>query len=53
MLEITSALVLRYFSAGNLDQTEGFYEGEIEITYANSTVETLYDVLNFYVRSDF
>tara|TARA_B110000908_G_scaffold116698_1_gene136760 strand:- start:3078 stop:3407 length:330 start_codon:yes stop_codon:yes gene_type:complete len=41
------------FSLGNLDQSEGFYEGEIEITHADSTVETIYDVLDFYLRSDF
>ena len=49
----STGIAIFAFSAGNLDQTDGFYEGEIEITYANSTVETIYDVLNFYVRSDF
>ena len=31
----------------------GDYEGEIEITFADSTVQTVYDVLKFKVREDF
>lgn len=31
----------------------GDYEGEIEITFSDSTVQTVYDVLKFKVREDF
>lgn len=31
----------------------GDYEGEIEITFADGTVQTVYDVLKFKVRADF
>lgn len=31
----------------------GDYEGEIEITFADTTVQTVYDVLKFKVREDF
>ena len=32
---------------------EGYYEGEIEITYADASKETIFKILNFYIRSDF
>lgn len=41
------------FSGTQLDLSEGYYEGEIEITYAGGTVETVFQVLDFYVRADF
>jgi hypothetical protein len=31
----------------------GDYEGEIEITFADNTVQTVYDLLKFKVREDF
>jgi hypothetical protein len=31
----------------------GDYEGEIEITFADSTVQSVYDILKFKVREDF
>lgn len=31
----------------------GDYEGEIQITFADSTVQTVYDLLKFKVREDF
>lgn len=36
-----------------LANSSGDYEGEIEITYADSTVHTVYDLLKFKVREDF
>jgi hypothetical protein len=32
---------------------QGPYEGEIEITFNDDTVQTVYDKLKFYVREDF
>lgn len=36
-----------------LQGAAGDYEGEIEITFADSTVQTVYDLLKFKVREDF
>jgi|TARA_R110000796_G_scaffold192337_1_gene309029 hypothetical protein len=33
--------------------SQGFYEGEIEIEYDTGTKETIYQVLEFYLRADF
>lgn len=41
------------FSNDQLDIDAGYYEGEIEITYQNGNVETVYEVLDFYLRDDF
>ncbi|CAB5220384.1 hypothetical protein UFOVP236_43 [uncultured Caudovirales phage] len=38
---------------GDLNQDAGDYEGEIEITYSDSSVQTVYDVLKFKLRKDF
>jgi hypothetical protein len=38
--------------AGALD-TAGSFEGEIEITFADGTVQTVYDRLRFKVREEF
>ncbi len=51
--DYSSGIVLFSFSSGNLNIDEGYYEGEIEITYSGGTVETVYKVLDFYVRGDF
>lgn len=36
-----------------LNQDPGDYEGEIEITFADTTVQTVYDVVKFKLRSQF
>jgi hypothetical protein len=41
------------FSGTQLDIDEGYYEGEVEITYAGGEVETVFEVLDFYLRADF
>jgi hypothetical protein len=38
---------------GALDVSAGNYEGEVEITFADGTIQTVYDVLKFKVRADF
>jgi hypothetical protein len=37
----------------SLDGAPGDYEGEIEITFADSTIQTVYDLLKFKLRQDF
>lgn len=36
-----------------LQGAPGDYEGEIEITFADTTIQTVYDLLKFKVREDF
>lgn len=40
------------FSAGQLDLDAGFYEGEVEIIL-DGVRETIYELLDFYLREDF
>ena len=40
------------FPAGTLD-TVGTFEGEIEITFANGGIQTVYDLIKLKVRGDF
>lgn len=40
------------WSSGALD-TAGTYEAEIEVTYTNGTIQTVYDLLKLKVRADF
>ena len=46
-------IVLFLFGTNNLDIDAGYYEGEVEITYDNGSVDTVYEVLNFKLRADF
>lgn len=41
------------FSSGQLDVDAGYYEGEVEVVFQSGTRETVYEVVEFYVREDF
>lgn len=41
------------FSAANLNLDAGLYEGEVEITFPNQNVETVFEIIQFQVRDDF
>jgi len=41
------------FSGSNLDQDQGYYQGEIEVTHSSGVIETVYEILEFYLRDDF
>ena len=41
------------WNADTLDVSAGTYEGEIEITYTNGSIWTIFDRLKFKVRADF
>jgi len=41
------------FNAGNLSIEPGSYEGEIEVTFSDSTVQTVYTPLKFQLRAQF
>lgn len=38
---------------GSLNVDAGAYEGEIEVTFSDTTVQTVYDVLKFKLRDQF
>ena len=48
-----NGIVLFLFGSSNLDIASGYYEGEVEITYDNGLVDTVYEVLDFKLRADF
>lgn len=41
------------WTAGTLDVEEGDYEGEVEVTFADTTIQTVYKPLKFRVRAEF
>ena len=41
------------WTTGSLDVSPGYYEGEVSISFADGTLQTLYSTLKFYVRADF
>jgi hypothetical protein len=50
-----NGIVVFYWSDDptSLDGDPGDYEGEIEITFVDTTVQTVYDLLKFKLRQDF
>jgi hypothetical protein len=52
-LEQADGICLFTFAAGDLDVDEGYYEGEVEVVFSSGTRETVYEILDFYVREDF
>ena len=38
--------------AGALDVDPGYYEGEISVNFSDGSVQTVYDLVKFYVRED-
>lgn len=41
------------FNSGNLDVPPGQYEGELEVTFNDSSIQTVYSVTKFQVRAQF
>lgn len=41
------------FGMGNLNVTPGVYEGELEVTFQDSSIQTVYSVTKFQVRAQF
>lgn len=50
--DAANGVVTTIFPDGVLD-TAGTFEGEIEITFSNGRVQTVYDLVKFKVRADF
>lgn len=49
----TDGLVTFNFPVGGLNVSAGQYEGEIEISYTATDIQTVYDLLKFTVRDQF
>jgi hypothetical protein len=41
------------FSGSHLNQIAGRYEGEIEVTFPDANIETVYETVQFIIRDDF
>lgn len=41
------------FESAQLDIPPGSYEGEVEVTFPNLNIETVFEVIKFQVRDDF
>ncbi len=41
------------FEPEHLDGEKGMYEGEVEVTYVDGGIETVYNIIDFYLREDF
>lgn len=41
------------FSGANLNQPAGRYEGEIEVTFPDANIETVFETVQFIIRDDF
>jgi hypothetical protein len=52
-VDLPAGQALFQFSGANLDLPGGLYEGEVEVTFPNSNIETIYEIIDFQVRDDF
>lgn len=55
VIDATNGVVEFYWASDptSLDGAAGSYQGEIQITFPDGQIQTVYDVLNFYLREDF
>jgi len=51
--DFSAGTVVFSFTGSQLNIAEGYYQGEIEITHPNGNVETIFQILEFYLRADF
>ena len=51
--QLSDGICLFIFSSGQLDLDPGYYEGEVEAVLSGGTRETVYDIVDFYLRADF
>lgn len=50
--DLTNGIAIFSFTSGTLDVDSGYYEGEISIAESGS-IETDYEIIEFFVREDF
>jgi len=51
--DLVAGKALFEFSGANLDQPAGLYEGEVEVTFPNGNIETVFEIIEFQIRDDF
>jgi len=51
--QLSQGVAIFEFGDGDLNVASGKYEGEIEATFDSGSIETVYEILEFYVRADF
>ena len=51
--DLANGVVVFTFASGDLNVAAGEYEGEIEVTFSDSSVETIFEIIVFTVRADF
>lgn len=49
----TNGIAIFEFEDGDLDIDPGNYEGEIEATFTDGRIESVYEILEFFIREDF
>ena len=52
-IDLEAGQAIFEFTTQNLNLAAGLYEGEVEVTFFNQNVETVYEIINFQVRDDF
>ena len=50
-VDLSNGICYFAFGSSQLNVAEGFYQGEIEVTFSDNTVETLFDYIDFFVRA--
>jgi hypothetical protein len=50
---LQNGIAIFSFVSGNLDQPEGYYEGEISIVFSDNSIETVFETIEMYIREDF
>lgn len=53
VIDAPNGICVFSWPVGSLNVEPGDYEGEIEVTFADTTVQTVYDVLKFKLRDQF
>jgi hypothetical protein len=51
--DLEAGIAIFPFTAAALDITSGDYAAEIQVSFANETIETVYEELQFTVREDY
>jgi len=52
LTDAANGVAVVQWASGDLDQTPGMYEGELEVELASGVIETIYDKLRFRIRDE-
>jgi hypothetical protein len=52
-IDLEAGQALFEFTGAELDIGAGLYEGEVEVSFPNQNIETVFEIINFKVRDDF